>query len=239
MLPLLCWFPCERGLLACKTIGWFETLFAFREIVPQDSPTHSVFHFVQFSEYNCQNILTGACVNTYSLTNIYLLGGEYICFWPTCGHRLSIWVAAIRTNFTPSSLLEIEHARFATWKRNPTKRWHWWICLTWGLVVFFSFRWLMPTWRFFFQFHVKETISSPHAHEKKSSAVEYVPSVHIGCNLYCSNELQIQVMFISLQQFIWKQWDASRKTKTNHFGLFQSYSFLWGLAGKHTGKHTA
>lgn len=33
----------------------------------------------------------------------------------TCGHRLSIWVAAIRTNFTPSSLLEMEQARLATW----------------------------------------------------------------------------------------------------------------------------
>lgn len=33
----------------------------------------------------------------------------------TWGHRLSIWVAAIRTNFTPSSLLEIEQAKLATW----------------------------------------------------------------------------------------------------------------------------
>lgn len=33
----------------------------------------------------------------------------------TCGHKLSIWVAAIRTNLTPSSLLEMEHARLATW----------------------------------------------------------------------------------------------------------------------------
>lgn len=33
----------------------------------------------------------------------------------TCGHKLSICVAAIRTNFTPSSLFEIEQARFATY----------------------------------------------------------------------------------------------------------------------------
>lgn len=32
----------------------------------------------------------------------------------TCGHRLSIWVAAILTNFTPSSLLEMEQAKLAT-----------------------------------------------------------------------------------------------------------------------------
>ena len=32
----------------------------------------------------------------------------------TWGHRLSIWVAAIRTNFTPSSLLEMEQAKLAT-----------------------------------------------------------------------------------------------------------------------------
>lgn len=39
----------------------------------------------------------------------------------TCGHRLSIWVAAIRTNFTPSSLLEMEQARLATWKKVSRK----------------------------------------------------------------------------------------------------------------------
>lgn len=33
----------------------------------------------------------------------------------TWGHRLSIWVAAIRTNFTPSSLLEMEQAKLATY----------------------------------------------------------------------------------------------------------------------------
>lgn len=32
----------------------------------------------------------------------------------TWGHKLSIWVAAIRTNFTPSSLLEMEQAKLAT-----------------------------------------------------------------------------------------------------------------------------
>lgn len=42
----------------------------------------------------------------------------------TCGHKLSIWVAAIRTNFTPSSLLEMEQARLATWgeKKNKNKK---------------------------------------------------------------------------------------------------------------------
>ena len=32
----------------------------------------------------------------------------------TCGQRLSIWSAAILTSFTPSSLLDMEHARLAT-----------------------------------------------------------------------------------------------------------------------------
>lgn len=40
----------------------------------------------------------------------------------TCGHRLSIWVAAIRTNFTPSSLLEMEQARLATWKNRKREK---------------------------------------------------------------------------------------------------------------------
>lgn len=40
----------------------------------------------------------------------------------TCGHRLSICVAAIRTNFTPSSLLEMEQARLATCMKRAKKR---------------------------------------------------------------------------------------------------------------------
>lgn len=40
----------------------------------------------------------------------------------TCGHKLSIWVAAIRTSFTPSSLLEMEQARLATWKKKTAEK---------------------------------------------------------------------------------------------------------------------
>ena len=34
----------------------------------------------------------------------------------TCEQRLSIWSAAILTSFTPSSLLDMEHAKLATWR---------------------------------------------------------------------------------------------------------------------------
>lgn len=45
----------------------------------------------------------------------------------TCGHRLSIWVAAIRTNFTPSSLLEMEQAKLATWTKASKKKRETWL----------------------------------------------------------------------------------------------------------------
>ncbi len=35
----------------------------------------------------------------------------------TWGQSASSWEAAIRTNFTPSSLFEMEHARLATYNR--------------------------------------------------------------------------------------------------------------------------
>lgn len=35
----------------------------------------------------------------------------------TWGHRASSWLADMRTNFTPSSLFEMEQARLATWEK--------------------------------------------------------------------------------------------------------------------------
>lgn len=34
---------------------------------------------------------------------------------PTCGHKASISAAAMRTSLTPSSLLDMEQAKFATY----------------------------------------------------------------------------------------------------------------------------
>lgn len=71
----------------------------------------------------------------------------------TCGHKLSIWVAAIRTNFTPSSLLEMEQARLATWNEQ-TKKGHGELNAFYIKIVSTENVFPFPQWQKRFNFHM-------------------------------------------------------------------------------------